>query len=315
MFTSDQKSNKKAFTLIELLVVIAIIAILAAILFPVFAKVREKARQTACVSNLKQIGTAMLMYATDYDEFMPAPFVYANYNILPSGLYSYQLNSYIANQSYNGATSVWLCPDQTTFPYKGFTDKKPSRTYAMNMFLVGPGALTCGSSQTCTNYKTAHPRIGDPDSYYARVTDEAKKCLAKGGLSATCTVQPVYYDDNPINDSAITDPSQTDMLFEAMPEASTAANTFFGGEVTNQGDWMSVKGFWNNATNEAKYYFGADTPDVPYHTGMSNYLFCDGHVKARTPEKQGYDITQDLNNNIWLAHDGRDGTTLPSTPN
>ena len=60
--------EKKGFTLIELLVVIAIIAILAAILFPVFAQAREKARQTSCLSNLRQIGTATLMYAQDYDE-------------------------------------------------------------------------------------------------------------------------------------------------------------------------------------------------------------------------------------------------------
>ncbi len=62
---------RKAFTLIELLVVIAIIAILAAILFPVFAQAREKARQTTCLSNCKQIGLGITMYVNDYDETFP----------------------------------------------------------------------------------------------------------------------------------------------------------------------------------------------------------------------------------------------------
>ena len=63
--------SKNGFTLIELLVVIAIIAILAAILFPVFAKAREKARQSSCASNLKQIGLGITQYAQDYDETLP----------------------------------------------------------------------------------------------------------------------------------------------------------------------------------------------------------------------------------------------------
>ncbi len=65
------RSERSGFTLIELLVVIAIIAILAAILFPVFARARERARQTSCSSNLRQIGIAFLMYADDWGERLP----------------------------------------------------------------------------------------------------------------------------------------------------------------------------------------------------------------------------------------------------
>ena len=68
-----RRDRQSGFTLIELLVVIAIIAILAAILFPVFAQARENARKSNCQSNLKQIGTGILMYAQDYDEVSPPP--------------------------------------------------------------------------------------------------------------------------------------------------------------------------------------------------------------------------------------------------
>src|SRR5947208_2290027 len=68
---TNMVSRRNAFTLIELLVVIAIIAILAAILFPVFAQARAKARQTACLSNMKQLGMAFRMYEQDWEETMP----------------------------------------------------------------------------------------------------------------------------------------------------------------------------------------------------------------------------------------------------
>lgn len=67
--------GRKGFTLIELLVVIAIIAILAAMLFPVFSKVREKARQTMCLSNQKQIALAAAQYAQDYDGAYPPRYI------------------------------------------------------------------------------------------------------------------------------------------------------------------------------------------------------------------------------------------------
>ena len=67
----DDRKQQLGFTLIELLVVIAIIALLAAVLFPVFAKVRENARRTACQSNLKQIGLGIMQYTQDNDEALP----------------------------------------------------------------------------------------------------------------------------------------------------------------------------------------------------------------------------------------------------
>jgi len=91
--------KRKGFTLIELLVVIAIIAILAAILFPVFARAREKARQTSCLSNCKQMGLATLMYAQDYDE-----------NLVPAYVITYWFSQSGHLEPYVKNAQVFHCP-------------------------------------------------------------------------------------------------------------------------------------------------------------------------------------------------------------
>ncbi|MHB8996578.1 MAG: DUF1559 family PulG-like putative transporter [Armatimonadota bacterium] len=97
---------RRGFTLIELLVVIAIIAILAAILFPVFAKAREKARQSSCLSNVKQLNLAIMQYCQDYDEALPGCAAYETVvwpngttgaNYWPARIYPYIKNIQVYN--------------------------------------------------------------------------------------------------------------------------------------------------------------------------------------------------------------------------
>ncbi len=103
--------SKMGFTLIELLVVIAIIAILAAILFPVFAQARAQARKVVCLSNMKQIGLASMMYVQDYDEIFAPNRLYkdgTNTDIAPNGATWHALiYPYIKN------SEIFFCPDDT----------------------------------------------------------------------------------------------------------------------------------------------------------------------------------------------------------
>jgi prepilin-type N-terminal cleavage/methylation domain-containing protein/prepilin-type processing-associated H-X9-DG protein len=112
MLRSRTSHVRRAFTLIELLVVIAIIAILAAILFPVFAQARAKARQTACLNNLKQIGTALMMYTQDYDEALPIHFTVNNgsYTVNDYAAPTAQYNWMALIQPYLKNLQIYKCP-------------------------------------------------------------------------------------------------------------------------------------------------------------------------------------------------------------
>src|SRR5256885_1434338 len=113
--------RKTGFTLIELLVVIAIIAILAAILFPVFAQAREKARQASCMSNMRQFSTAGMMYTQDYDENYVPPFKYEGPQSNCAVLYWWDdlLQPYMKNRqlptcpSWKGTTNCAAAPNLT----------------------------------------------------------------------------------------------------------------------------------------------------------------------------------------------------------
>jgi len=124
--------RRTGFTLIELLVVIAIIAILAAILFPVFARAREKARQSACLSNEKQIMLACLSYAQDYDEQLP----YSAYSTgAATWTYNYSWRSAVLPYMKNA--QILFCPSKkmTTSPFSATNDGSAAESgYAMNTF-------------------------------------------------------------------------------------------------------------------------------------------------------------------------------------
>ncbi len=115
-------SAKRAFTLIELLVVIAIIAILAAILFPIFAQAREKARAISCLSNTKQLGLGLMMYVQDYDETYPWAFFWnTSTNFNHDG---YLWSSQRCIQPYIKNKDIYKCPDDS-FNTSGFSAIQP----------------------------------------------------------------------------------------------------------------------------------------------------------------------------------------------
>ena len=232
-------SRKRAgFTLIELLVVIAIIAILAAILFPVFAQAREKARQTACLSNEKQIGNALLMYLQDYDEALPAP----DWGAVPG---------------YTG-------PERSAFAWQ------PGRG------ATGPGPnAPCWADVFQPYIKSTDVfKCPDDDSGVGTVNNVVGGPLLIGKPLSYALNQFFYYDatgashlgtnyDGSATYSTLKNPASKLYIVEVY--SSRAAELLHPGKT---------------GTNAP----GQNTVDLSRHSGGSNYLYADGHVKwHKTP--------------------------------
>ena len=244
------KNNKlSAFTLIELLVVIAIIAILAAILFPVFATAREKARQTSCLSNEKQLGLGFIQYSQDYDENMPdgTETVAGAPSLLYWG-FGWAGQIY----PYEKSTGVFTCPDDT-HQANGCTPAGVSCTevsYAYNDYAAA-NAVTKYQSPSlmvllCENWgPTSGTKIGTV------VTDPNE--VGSVGLSVGTLVDYWVYDS----------------VSGASPPGCCQASHLQIGPINT-----------SIATSTNAGYIG-DLNNVPRHTNQSgaNYLLADGHVK------------------------------------
>jgi prepilin-type N-terminal cleavage/methylation domain-containing protein/prepilin-type processing-associated H-X9-DG protein len=239
----NSRRDKAGFTLIELLVVIAIIAILAAILFPVFAQAREKARQITCASNERQIGLGFMQYVEDYDETYPM----AAYLDGPTE-WSLLINPYIKNGTaggaYNQIGGVYSCPD---YPGQNISNEFKPR----NDIVREPtaGTSTSGPNKNGLTYvynMTTLAQIDSPSSKWF--------LIETGGSSADYSVS--YW-------------SPTEYFW-----VNTAGNPLGTGESINASGLMNADNcdptVWDGCAMMPRYR----------HTLHTNVLWCDGHVKA-----------------------------------
>ena len=255
---SSASKPRSGFTLIELLVVIAIIAILAAILFPVFAKAREKARQISCASNEKQLGLAFMQYAQDNDELMPGaadanPGQTGCYNISTCWGAQWPIQIY----PYAKSTGVFKCPDDPTNPpttSNGVSQFACTYMWNKNMAPVGihgqAGITSLGGqvapAQTvllCESSGSWGPLPGDQPYADGKSWDTANDFgFADGALTENCDYgQPT-----------------TGQTLNYLLHNSTRNNTWESGN-NNCPLWHDMKTGW--------------------HTDGSNFLLADGHVK------------------------------------
>jgi len=171
------KPQKRGFTLIELLVVIAIIAILAAILFPVFQKVRENARRTSCLSNMKQIGLAIIQYQQDTDEFFPGSNGSPAIGASPSGNnWGQDIYPYVKS------TGVFMCPDSTdaTRFNGGIPNNTANPEQSTNIMVPcndNPGVQQIPISYGFSNFLGTLPPNGGPPRTLSLVQEPASKIM------------------------------------------------------------------------------------------------------------------------------------------
>ncbi|MGI6384469.1 MAG: type II secretion system protein [bacterium] len=159
--------RKRGFTLIELLVVIAIISILAGILFPVFSKAREKARQTTCINNLKQCGAALLLYTQDWDGYIPcaiskAPVIYWTQRLV--------IGKYLEGYDATKCPSSGLASGFSVSSYGLLSGRYDDRFYNLwdlskssERLVLGDSAVDLARQQGSTSLATAY------DCYYANL--------------------------------------------------------------------------------------------------------------------------------------------------
>lgn len=256
--------RSKAFTLIELLVVIAIIAILAAILFPVFAQAREKARQISCISNMKELTLANLMYVQDYDES------FCNEGVAgPSNGWGWQMTWQVEVQPYIKNYDIFRCPDDSHYTP---TWSGPSYSYPANGNFCWKGQWNlCGvinpARTWCADYALA---VSD-----ASVTFPSETVL----LSERRTVGPnswMYQQNNGGIQGAFSCWATVIMGDDAVDAGNQLPgqkcgeyNGSFLPGCTSDGTWMPAD--------------PKSTGTIGLHNNMGNFAFTDGHVKAMPP--------------------------------
>lgn len=249
---------RRGFTLIELLVVIAIIAILAAILFPVFAQAREKARQTACISNGKQIGTATMMYVQDYDETYPSGWGSQDSgrsmwrNVLQPYIQRYQQNQVdMYDMTGVSRSSVYVCPSQPGSPQA----YGPS-SYGYNYNMLTTGWADYGGGQG-----------GFPGGSMARINTPGNLvAYAEAGEvgGPSTPLDPFFNDGSP---SWTGCSGQDNAPYRYSPEVwKERWSVDWGHGIPGYEDWGSCRN-------------GGRRP-MPRHSKMWTAIFADGHVKA-----------------------------------